>query len=166
MRHIFSASALALFVSFSGVSHAQEQAPGSGPSPFSDCGIGAALFPDIHWAAVLSNVIWDIGTTAVTSATASPETCNGAGAKTAQFIFDNYDRLNEETASGGGEHTLAMMNSLGCPSEQADSMTQSIRSNMADVVAHPEYAQWNQGQRAAMYYQAVNRSAASQGCSA
>lgn len=166
MQRILPASMLALAISFSGLTHAQEQAPGSGPNPFSDCGIGAALFPDIHWAAVLSNVIWDIGTTAVTSATASPETCNGAGAKTAQFIFDNYDRLNEETASGGGEHTLAMLNILGCPSDQAANMTQSIRGNMAGVVAHPEYAQWNQSQRAAMYYQAVNRSAASQGCSA
>ena len=49
--------------------------PGSGPNPFSDCGIGAALFPDTSWAAVTSNITWDIGTTALTSATMSPGTC-------------------------------------------------------------------------------------------
>lgn len=166
MQRTISASFLALFVSFSGFSHAENKAPGSGPNPFSDCGIGAALFPDIHWAAALSNVIWDIGTTAVTSATASPETCNGAGAKTAQFIFDHYDLLNEETARGGGEHTLAMINILGCPAELAAEMNQSVRSDMAEAIAHPEYQQWNESQRAAIYYQAVNRSATKQGCSA
>ena len=33
---------------------------GSGPNPYTDCGIGAALFSDTHWAAVTSNVIWDL----------------------------------------------------------------------------------------------------------
>src|SRR5688572_5993856 len=47
---------------------AASKAPGAGPNPFSDCGIGAALFPKTGWAAVTSNVIWDIGTTALTSA--------------------------------------------------------------------------------------------------
>ena len=35
-------------------------------NPYTDCGIGAALFPNTNWAAVTSNVIWDAGTTAVT----------------------------------------------------------------------------------------------------
>ncbi len=60
--------------------NAANKAPGSGPNPFSDCGIGAALFKDTKWAAVSSNVIWDIGTTAVTSATASLFSDCGIGA--------------------------------------------------------------------------------------
>jgi hypothetical protein len=38
---------------------------GSGPNPYSDCGIGAALFKDTEWAAVTSNVTWDLGTTEI-----------------------------------------------------------------------------------------------------
>ena len=82
-----SCIALTLFagISIAPVSMANDQA-GSGPNPFTDCGIGAALFPDTHWAAVTSNVIWDVGTTALTSATASPETCSGAKVEAAMFI--------------------------------------------------------------------------------
>ena len=46
-------------------------------NPYVDCGIGAALFPNTDWAAVTSNVIWDAGTTALISATASEDTCSG-----------------------------------------------------------------------------------------
>ena len=48
---------------------ADPKAPGSGPNPYTDCGIGAALFPNTHWAAATSNVIFDLGITAITSAT-------------------------------------------------------------------------------------------------
>ena len=46
-------------------------------NPYTDCGIGAALFPNTNWAAVTSNATWDAGTTAVISATASEDTCSG-----------------------------------------------------------------------------------------
>ena len=91
-----------------------DKTPGSGPNPFSDCGIGAALFKDTKWAAVTSNVIWDVGTTAVTSATASPETCTGANIIAAKFIIDNYDNIVEEIAEGSGDHLASMYGVLGC----------------------------------------------------
>ena len=57
----------------------------SKPSPYPDCGIGAALFEN-NTGATISNVIWDLGTTALTSATASPETCEGFNPDAAAFI--------------------------------------------------------------------------------
>ncbi|MCC5879985.1 MAG: DUF3015 domain-containing protein, partial [Idiomarina sp.] len=40
-------------------------------NPWQHCGIGAMIFDDNTTAAAVSNVIWDSGTTAFTSATAS-----------------------------------------------------------------------------------------------
>ena len=91
----------------------EHKVAGSGPNPYSDCGIGAALFTETKWAAVTSNVIWDLGITAITSATASPETCSGKKVETAQFIIDNYDNLAEETAKGQGTHLIAMLGLRG-----------------------------------------------------
>ncbi len=133
-KQLFLASALAGSMAVSGSALA-------GPNPFKDCGIGAALFSETHWAAVISNVIWDLGTTAVTSATASPETCSGSDVKTAQFILDNYENLAEETAKGSGEHLTAMLTVLGCRSESHGAIVSSVRSEMADKVSSPSYSQ-------------------------
>lgn len=93
---------------------AADKRSGTGPNPFKDCGVGAALFTDTAWAAVTSNIIWDLGTTAVTSATASPETCSGKHIQTAKFVIDNYDSLIEETAKGQGENLTAVLDIQGC----------------------------------------------------
>ena len=135
---------------------------GSGPNPFSDCGIGAALFSDgPTWAAVTSNVTWDLGTTAVTSATMSPETCSGNKVKTAQFIIDNYDNLAEETALGQGEHLTAMLTVRGCQASAHTTIVQSIRKDMADNVTTSNYSSLSDVEKATQYYQAMDAGVAS-----
>lgn len=47
------------------------------------CGIGAMIFNDNETAAAISNVIWDLGTTALSSKISSQESCEGAAAQTA-----------------------------------------------------------------------------------
>ena len=131
------------------------KAAGSGPNPFTDCGIGAALFPDTHWAAVTSNVIWDLGTTAVTSATASPQTCNGKSVKTAQFIIDNYHNIAEETAYAEGEHLTAMLNVRGCQVSSHAGIISSVRSDMASYLASPAYTDLSDIEKASQYYRAM-----------
>ena len=142
---------------------------GSGPNPYTDCGIGAALFPDTHWAAVTSNVIWDIGTTAVTSATASPETCKGKQVAVAQFIQHSYDNLIEDTAKGEGEHMTAMLNIYGCDDASRKAITTAVRSEVAKDVAKSDYAEMTQQQKVENYYFKVNNTISgqfAQSCSA
>ena len=129
---------------------------GTGPNPFTDCGIGAALFPDTHWAAVTSNVIWDIGTTAVTSATASPETCNAKSVKAAAFIYESYNNLAEETAKGNGEHLAALMNILETEESNREAIINEVRSGLASLVSSPEYVKLDQVQKASAFYNLVN----------
>lgn len=142
---------------FSGSATAKE-AQGSGPSPYVDCGIGGALFPNTHWAAITSNVIWDIGSTAITSATSSPETCNAKKVKAAMFIRDTYPNLIEETASGQGEHLIAMLQIFECSDDSHENIVKSIRAQVGQQVASAEYPSLSRLDKAAQYYNVVNSS--------
>jgi len=158
------ASSLALAVCASSFNASAEKAPGSGPNPFSDCGIGAALFKDTKWAAVSSNVIWDIGITAITSATASPETCSGVKVVTAKFIIDNYDNIAEEIAEGTGTHLTSMYNVLGCGANVQTQMTTNIRHGMAKATAESDYQDQTLVQKSSELYDLVNKSSVISNC--
>ncbi len=132
-----------------------EGAAGSGPNPFSDCGIGAALFPTVPWAAVTSNIIWDVGTTAVTSATASPETCSGKNVQAAAFILETYDNLAEETARGEGDHLAALMNILEVDSDLRKVVVSQLRVDMANIVSEEKYVAMDKQSKAAAFYNSV-----------
>ncbi|MBF0188931.1 MAG: DUF3015 family protein [Magnetococcales bacterium] len=143
-------------------SYAADKSVGSGANPYSDCGIGAALFPNTNWAAVTSNVIWDLGTTAVISAVSSPETCSARKVNTAKLILDTYDKLAEETASGEGKHLTAVLNTFGCDPSLHGRISQDVRANMADQVANPDYTKQPIIEKSTHYYRALDAAAAGQ----
>lgn len=133
---------------------------GTGPNPFADCGIGAALFPNTNWAAVTSNVIWDLGTTAVTSATMSPNTCSGKQVKAALFIRDTYPQLVEESARGQGEHLTAALNLFECNGNQVDAV-QAIRAGMGNVVGNQDYQSKTHIEKSADFYRVMDQAVSS-----
>ena len=153
----------------SGAAVAQDKEQGSGPQPFTECGIGAQLFPDTHWAAVTSNVIWDVGTTAVISATASPETCNGKSAQAAKLIYDTYDNILEDTAKGDGEYVVALMQVYGCSVESHDELINAVRTNFSSTVSEDDYVDMSKLKKAEAYFNVIDtevRSDFSASCSA
>ena len=103
-------------------------------NPWKHCGIGAMIFNDNGAAAAISNIIWDLGTTAVSSKVSSVESCEGKEVKTAQFIQDNFKKVLEETSQGSGEHLTAMLNMLEVEGEQHQAMVKEIRSEVAKQV--------------------------------
>lgn len=135
----------------------QSKRPGSGPNPFRDCGIGAALFSNTGWAAVTSNVIWDLGLTGSTSATSSPETCNGKEAQVAQFIADTYVSVVDETARGSGEHLNAMLDLYECRPEAQAGIVGAIRSEVGAGVVDASYASMTSTEKAEQYYLVLSR---------
>lgn len=165
-KNLLKFAAIALASSFSLSAFAQSSgAPGSGPNPFSECGIGAALFPETHWAAVVSNVIWDVGTTAVTSATMSPQTCSGKKVKTALFIRDTYEQLAEEIARGKGEHVAAALEMFQCAPAQRAAAIDEVRADMGKAIAVPGYAEQQHLEQAGQLYNIIEK-AASRSCAA
>jgi hypothetical protein len=131
-----------------------DKATGSGPNPYSDCGIGAALFEN-RVAATISNVIWDVGTTALTSATASPETCRTQEAKAAAFILESYDDLLVESSHGEGQHFAALMNILEVESDQQNTLISSVRADMGTQIGQNNYLSLTQLERAELLYNSV-----------
>ena len=146
--------------SASSLVHAKEA--GSGPNPFSDCGIGAALFSNTTWAAVSSNVIWDIGTTAVTSAVASPETCEGNSYSAAVFINHSYDNLVEDTARGEGEHLTAMLDIYACDSAVRQKIVSEVRDQVGHDIMDTSYTEKDYNEKVRSYYEVVNGTIVSQ----
>lgn len=161
-RVMLLATALILTNCLSATAIAEEssKAPaGSGPNPYSDCGIGAALFKSTKWAAVTSNVIWDLGLTAITSATMSPETCSGKQVEAALFIRDTYPVLVEDVARGSGEHLATALGLFECGADRSEAAAARIRSEMAMVVSKEGYAKQTTLQKASDLYDVMNSTA-------
>lgn len=94
---------------------------------FSECGIGAMIFKDNETAAIISNVIWDLGTTALSSQISSPDACEGASETAARFIDKSYHVLEEEVVKGEGVYLTALLDIVGCPAA-ANNMQSSFHN--------------------------------------
>ncbi len=140
--------------SFSFGAFAASKPAGSGPNPYSDCGIGAAIFEN-NVAAAISNVIWDLGTTAVTSATASPETCNGKEVEAAAFIIDSYDELMANSADGEGEHFDALMDILAVKPEHRSFVMARVRQELTVNVNAADISTKSNVEKAEDFYNSV-----------
>jgi len=99
---------------------------------FAQCGIGAALFPSYETAAIISNVIWDLGTTALSSQTSSPSSCAGAQTTAAIFIDKTYPVLEEQFVKGGGTHVSALMDILQCGEGVQQAVISDVQSGLAN----------------------------------
>lgn len=124
-------------------------------NPWRDCGIGGAIFDETPVGAVISNIIWDLGTTAVTSQASSPDTCEGKTYKTALFIQQSYANLEEETARGSGKHLDAMLTMLGCDTSAHSDIVTSIRADFAEDVSREGYSTESVQSKAEAYYNNV-----------
>lgn len=120
-----------------------------------DCGIGAIIFPEIPIGAIVSNIIWDLGTTALISAAASEEQCKGKEVVAARFIFEAYPNLEEETAKGGGQHIHAVLNILGCESTSHADIISSLRPDFDKSLRNPDYVYKSSLVKAQDYYNMV-----------
>ena len=138
---------LAVFVGLATVSNAAHAA-----NPYSDCGIGAAIFPNNPALAASSNAIWDLGSTAVTSATASEETCTNVQNNTASFILETMPQLETELALGAGEHLDALAGLLQCESPSAVIFASQ---KYEDFIATVEYLTASDVEKASALYNSL-----------
>lgn len=131
------------------------QAKAADLNPWTDCGIGAMIFKTLPVAAVISNVIWDLGTTAVTSAGLSAQTCEGSRAKVAMLIGTSYANLEEETVQGGGQHVNAMLNVMSCKPAAHAGIIQAVRADFVQSLQGAEYVAMSAQGKAEAYYNLV-----------
>lgn len=105
-----------------------------------ECGIGGMIFKDTGWAAITSNIIWDLGTTATSSNASSDDLCEGSTASTAKFINASFANLEEEVASGKGSHLTAMLNMLGCEKAKHQKVISALRSDLFSQMSDANYS--------------------------
>lgn len=100
---------------------------------FTECGIGAMIFTKTPAAAAISNIIWDLGTTASSSDISSEDSCKGKSTEIAMFIGSTYDNLEVEVASGKGQYVETL-------SQMSGKSVAEIRKEFGKVVASKDYA--------------------------
>lgn len=145
-------AAVALTASISGAAQA-------GPNPYSDCGIGSALFKN-DTAATISNVIWDLGITAIVSATASPETCNGTQAETAMMILETLPDLEKQLATNTGSSIQALMTNLQC----SDTAVGVVAASYEETLLSEDYVSMSEVDKATRIYKAVESVSSTSQC--
>lgn len=107
---------------------------------YTECGLGAMIAPRNAAVAAVTNVTWDLGTTAVSTNISSPESCNGGEAKTAAFIGKSYDDLELEIASGEGKYVDTL------ESMTTKDMT-DVRTEFSEFVGSDEYAKMDKTEK-------------------
>lgn len=112
---------------------------------YTDCGLGGAVGSLVDGTAgdifaVVTNIAWDLGTTASTSALTTPETCTNNTALTASLINQGYNKLEKELALGNGQYVEALA-SLNKTADQTDAQyISSLRSDFSTIVAKNDYS--------------------------
>ncbi len=158
MKSAFKFCVFVVSVGFAASALAAADAPaGSGPNPYSDCGIGAALFPKTPVGAVISNVIWDVGTTAVTSAVSSPQTCSGKKVAAAEFILRTYAALEEEAVVGRGDHLASALTLMGCGAGDHQKVFDGLQADLGSVMDVKVDAAMNQVEKSSRIYNLLQK---------
>lgn len=125
-----------------------------------ECGIGAAIFKENKTGAIISNIIWDLGSTALTSAYSSPSSCSGSKVQAAAFIVNTYDQLAVETVKGQGDHLAALLTIAGCDQVAASSVVNGIRADFGKVLASSAYSTKTVAQKSEDYLNVLQANSA------
>jgi hypothetical protein len=124
-------------------------------NPWTDCGIGRMLFDDADdkgWASS-SNLIWDLGTTAVTSATLSDGACTASRIETAKFIQVAYADLEEETVIGQGKFLDGLLLTAGCSGGNSQELKTKLTVKFLQQLSDVDYSSKDDQTKRMDYYQ-------------
>ena len=124
---------------------------------YTECGLGAMIAPNNAAVAAVTNVTWDLGTTAISSDASSADSCKGGKPKTAAYIFQSYAQLEADLAKGEGKHLTALMTIAGCAADARADVVQSLRTGFAGSVASPDYATQTRFQRSEALFNQVQQ---------
>jgi hypothetical protein len=129
---------------------------------YTQCGLGGLIFGRISpILAIISNVTFDLGTTAVVSGTLSPDACGGQLVARAVFIKENFPSIEQDLASGQGEHLNALNGLMACPAASSH-----LRNDYAHYTLGTSYHQANAAQNSEELFRIVNDNLDSAHCSA
>ncbi len=142
---------------FAGAAQAREFA-----DIYTECGLGAMIAPNNGVVAAITNVTWDLGTTAISSNASSADTCSGGKKKVAALLVNSYAQVETDLAKGEGEH-LAALSVAACGAD-SQRFHVALRQEFAALVAQPGYAAQGRVEKASALYDATAASARAASC--
>ncbi|MCK5580093.1 MAG: DUF3015 family protein [Candidatus Omnitrophica bacterium] len=120
-----------------------------------ECGLGGMIFKDNGVAAAVSNICWDWGTTASSSALTTPDACKGGQEKMAAFIHETYDSIETDLASGSGDHLDTLMLLAGITEKVTQDFIIGLREDFAVIVGEASYTDQTRFEKAEALYSLV-----------
>lgn len=122
---------------------------------YTDCGLGGMIAPRHEPIAVITNVTWDLGTTASSSYVSSPASCFGGRARMAAFIHDSQDILINELASGDGEYLNALIALAGVAEERKIDFISNLRSDVNEAMIASNFVAQSDYKKAEVLFNCV-----------
>jgi hypothetical protein len=123
---------------------------------YTQCGIGAMIFKKNETLAAISNITWDLGTTAFSSNMSSDDNCKGSAVAKAAFIHSSYTALEQDIAKGEGQHLNALMDIMKCDTTVRQDVVKSIRTDFAKTVSTVAYSDATTQQKSKQLYDMTN----------
>lgn len=125
-----------------------------------ECGLGGAIGSLVKdknpgaakVLATITNVTWDLGTTATSSAVSTPDLCANKQVAAAKFITDTYASLEIETAKGEGQNLTALLDIVDVDVAQRAEVIAALRAGLAQGVATPGFSAQSNVEKAQGYY--------------
>lgn len=130
---------------------------------YTECGIGAGIFPKHEVMAAISNVTWDLGTTAITSNYSSEDSCKGKEVASAAFIHGTYSALEQDIAKGEGQHLSALMDIMNCDASARANVVHAVRADFSNAVSADTYSTATSAEKSEQLYNIVNANKAACG---
>lgn len=155
LKKIAIASVVAAMIMPFGTANAQVDSDRTIEQVYKQCGLGGAIFGNSSAIlAIISNVTWDLGTTAAISNSLSPDTCQGGNLKAAVLIKEAFPSVEKDLASGQGAHLSALQNVANCDS------VSSVRAKYGQYAQTSAYRTSTQDQNAEALFSIVQQSCA------
>lgn len=126
---------------------------------YEECGLGGLIFPRWPVGASVSNVTWDLGTTAATSGLTTPDACKGGQAKLASYIYKSYDSIEKDLAKGDGKYLdmLALLSETTVDNKNA--FIEDVRGKFRAAVEKKEYSTLSRLEKSKLVYSIVKAAA-------
>jgi len=119
-----------------------------------ECGFGGMVFPDSPQSALISNLLFSPGS-ATTSGISSPGGCSDGDATAAVLIRDSYEQIEVELAKGEGAYVSILSDLVKADEETEQEFVSELRTNFAEYVSQPEFAELERAEKAEALYQMV-----------
>ncbi len=128
---------------------------------YTQCGFGGLVFGRIsNVLAVIANFTTTFGAPAILSGTFSPEICGGKISARAVLIKETFPSLEQDLASGRGEHLTALNSLMACPTASSH-----LRKDYANYTLSTSYKEGNASANSEALFRIVNDSLAVANCS-